>query len=64
MITTISKVEIICLLFPLEDKKAVVELLKARPDLDTLFALYYKDLFKEQRINPLNLIVDFKTYKL
>ena len=68
LITTTNpgKVEAICLLLPFEDGKTAVRLLKARPDLDTLFALHckYQDLCEEQRVDPSSLTVDFKANEI
>ena len=64
--TNPGKVEVIYSLLPFEDRKTAVRLLKARPDLDTLFALYckYHDLCEEQRADPSSLTVDFKANKI
>ncbi|KAL5325340.1 hypothetical protein ACEPPN_006465 [Leptodophora sp. 'Broadleaf-Isolate-01'] len=64
--TTIDKVEFICSLLPLEHEKTVIKSLKARPDLDTIFARHCRnqDLSKEQRANPSTLTVDFKANEL
>jgi len=64
--TNMGKVEVICSLLPVKDEKTAIRLLKARPDLDTLFALHcrYQDLSKEQRVDPSNLAVDFKANEL
>jgi hypothetical protein len=68
LITTTNpgKVEVICSLLPFEDGKAAVRLLKARPDLDTLFALHckYQGLCEEQRADPSSLTVDFKANEI
>jgi hypothetical protein len=63
--TNIGKVRVICSLLPIQDGKTVIKLLKARPDLDTLFALYCSDqnLSKEQRAD-IFLTVDFKANEL
>lgn len=64
--TTIGKLDVICSLLPVEDEKTAIRLLRARPDLDTLFALNcrYQDLSKEQRADPSTLTVDFKANEL
>ncbi|TVY37821.1 hypothetical protein LOCC1_G008416, partial [Lachnellula occidentalis] len=61
-----AKVEVICSLFPVKDEKTAIGLLKARPDLDTLFALHckYQDLSKDRRADPSNLTVVFKANEL
>jgi hypothetical protein len=66
MTNTIGKVEEICSLLPIDDGKTVIELLKARPDLDTIFALHcrYQDLSEQQRADPSTLTVDFKANEL
>jgi hypothetical protein len=61
-----GKVEVICSLIPGVDETAMVDHLKARSDLDTLFELYcrYPNPPREQRADPSNLTVDFKAYEL
>ena len=61
-----GKVEVICSLLPFEDEKTAIRLLKARTDLDTLFALHckYQDLSMEQRADPSSLTVDSKANEL
>ena len=56
-----SEVEEICSLLPMEDVVTAIRLLKERPDLDMLFALYcrHQDLSKEQRADPDGLTIDF-----
>jgi len=63
---TINKIEVIYSLLPLENEKTVIKLLKARLDLDTVFARHCRnqDLSKEQRIDLSNLTVDFKANEL
>lgn len=62
MTTTVGKVEVVCSLLPLEDERTVIELLKARPDIDTLFVLHCRDrgLSKEKCADPSDLTVDSK----
>jgi hypothetical protein len=55
-----DKVVVICSLIPGVDATTMVDRLKERSDLDTLFELYcrYQNLPAEQRANPSDLIVD------
>ena len=64
--TKLGKVEVIYSLLPFEDKKTAIRLLKARADLDTLFALHckYQVLSIEQRVDPSSLKVDSKANQL
>lgn len=61
-----GRVKAICSLLPFEDERTAVQLLKARPDLDTLFTLHFKhqDLCMEHRIDPSNLTADFKANEI
>jgi len=61
-----SKVKAICSLLPFDNEEAAIQLLKARPDLDLLFALNcsYQDVSAEQQTDPSNLTINFKANKL
>ncbi|MAD82895.1 MAG: hypothetical protein CL912_08020 [Deltaproteobacteria bacterium] len=61
-----GKVEVICSLIPGMDQTAVVGSLKARPDLEKLFALYCENQnrSRDQAIHPSTLTVDFKANEL
>ena len=61
-----DKLKAICSLIPGVGEIAMVDYLKKRSDLDTLFAQHcrYQDPSKEQRADPSNLPVDFKANEL
>ena len=63
---SIGKVEVICSLIPGVDEMALIDYLKERSDLDTLFALHFKyqNLSGDQREDPSALTVDFKANEL
>lgn len=63
--TNTDKVKVICSLLPVENEEITIRLLKARPDLDTLFALHCGDQDpSKERADPLALTVDFKANEL